>query len=334
MPEQDSLAQDVPIRSLYPLRFIPVCRDHPWGGYRLAEAYGRGSSGCRIAESWEIADRDDGMSVIANGPLAGRSLNAVSKEHMKAILGSAVTGDRFPLLIKLIDARENLSVQVHPGEAAAELLGGEAKSEFWYVLESDNANVWCGFNQVLSKRDFAHAVEAGRCLDHLRVVPVQRHSAVMVEAGTVHAIGEGCLLLEIQQNSDTTFRLYDWDRVDESGQPRPLHVDHALKAIDWGRNSQPVLQPVMLGESEGGSHGRYLSGNPFCVDRYLIHDEVRIPMSGKSFHALFIVEGEVRMDWSHGSDVLVAGSCTLVPAALGDYALNGRATAIRISMVA
>ncbi len=206
--------------NLYPLKFEPVYKNYPWGGSRIPETYHRNVPAGIYAESWEISDHDDGMSVVSNGPLAGQALHDILKNNPGGILGTNVPGTRFPLLIKLIDAKQKLSVQVHPNDETAAHFGGEAKTEMWYLLGDNKTQIYCGLNEGITKESFLQAVEDGTSGKTMRRVPVEKDSAVFVRGGRIHAIDTGCLILEIQQNSNTTYRIYDWGRMGNDGKPR------------------------------------------------------------------------------------------------------------------
>ena len=216
---------------LYPLLFEPVYQDYIWGGQRIAATYGREIDLPVCAESWEISERAEGMSVVSNGPLAGTSLESLIDMHGEALLGQA---GRFPLLIKIIDAAKTLSVQVHPNNDNAAQVNGEPKTEMWYILAADpEACVYLGTEEGVDANTFADAIKQGTVEELLHRIPVKAGDAVFVPGGTMHAIGAGCLLMEVQQNSNTTYRVYDWGRVGHDGQPRELHIDQALTVTQW-----------------------------------------------------------------------------------------------------
>lgn len=301
------------MENLYPLRFRPVYKDYIWGGNRIPKLYGRHEPDGIYAESWEISTHPDGTTAIANGPLAGKTLRDLLPEHKTALLGSGIKGDDFPLLIKLIDARDVLSVQVHPNDANAAAVNGQAKTEMWYFLEGDgSAQIYCGLKPGIGKDEFLTAMENKTFADILQSIPAKKGEAVFVPGGRVHAIGTGCLILEIQQNSNTTYRIYDWDRVDSKGKGRELHIDKALKVIDWKNNGNPLCKV---------SGSTIQNCEYFCLDRFVLSAAQKFPMSGKSFHALFVAEGSGSISWNGGKETLSPGQSWLVPAALGEYTL-------------
>ncbi len=229
------------------LTFTPLFMERVWGGRGLQEAFGKPlPDGAPIGESWELVDRPEAQSVVASGPLAGTELHQLWHEDRERIFGgrAAGAGDRFPILVKLLDARETLSVQVHPPAHLAEELGGEPKNELWYVAgAAPAANLFAGLRKGVSQEDFSTALEAGEDVSEmLHRIEVQVGDALFIPAGRVHAIGAGCLVVEIQQSSDTTYRVFDFDRPGLDGKPRELHVPQSLASIDFS-DLEPALRP-------------------------------------------------------------------------------------------
>ena len=228
-----------------PLTFMPIFMERIWGGRKLESRFGKKlPPGKRIGESWEIVDRPEAQSVVANAPLKGQTLHELWSQHRQEIFGDAPAAPRFPLLIKLLDAEEKLSLQVHPPEKIAAKVGGEPKTESWYVAGAEpNAEIFVGFKGATSRNEFEKSLRAGSVADHVRSLRVKAGDAMFLPAGRFHGIGGGNLLVEIQQNSDTTYRVFDWKRVDVSGKPRPLHVDQALECIDFNDVAPKLLEP-------------------------------------------------------------------------------------------
>jgi mannose-6-phosphate isomerase len=219
-----------------------------WGGRRLeSEFHKKLPPQKRIGESWEIVDRSEAQSVVASGPLRGKTLHELWKQRREEIFGDVPDTPRFPLLIKILDAQEKLSLQVHPPENVASRLRGEPKSEFWYVAAADpDAELFLGFREPLTRDRFEETLRDGNVIDHVHRIAVQAGDAVFLPAGRVHAIGAGNLLIEIQQNSDTTYRAFDWNRTDPvTGTKRDLHVEQAIQCIDF-----EDVQPKLI-QSEG-----------------------------------------------------------------------------------
>ena len=314
------------------MTFKPVYKDYPWGGTRIPETYHRDVPPGIYAESWEIADHQDGMSIVANGPLAGKTFREVLESDSLSIMGSRVVGTKFPLLIKLIDARQKLSVQVHPNDETAAVFGGEAKTEMWYLLGDNDTQVYCGFQDGVTRKNFLQAVENGTCGETMHAIPVKKDNAVFVNGGQVHAIDEGCLILEIQQNSNTTYRIYDWDRMGNDGNPRELHIDQAINVIDWDESPNPQIKSELLVDTDNFKCWKVLQCNYFRLEKLVFSAPLEVPMDGTTFHALFITEGEAVIIWDDETMTSPAGTSILVPAALSAYTLTGNATALRITI--
>ena len=304
---------------LYPLKFEPVYKEYLWGNTRLPSLFGREAPEGIYAESWEVSTHRDGESVVVNGPLAGKTLSAVLAEDGAALLGAAVEGDDFPLLIKLIDAAQPLSVQVHPNNDNAAAVQGEPKTEMWVFLNDEPAKIYCGLIPGTTRVDFQAAMENETFEQVLREVPAEKGGAAFVPGGRVHAIDAGCLVLEIQQNSNTTYRVYDWGRVGADGQPRELHVDKALQVIDFDDADDPACWPVRRGPGI-----RTLCTSPFFVlDELTVDGAMDLNADGQSFHVLFSAEGAFEIVYGDGEVEPVAnGTSVLIPAALGAYSLR------------
>ena len=216
-----------------------------WGGRRLETKFDKKlPPKIRIGESWEIVDRPEAQSVVRDGPLRGKTLHELWTQHRQELFGGVADSARFPLLIKLLDANQKLSLQVHPTEKVAAKLGGEPKTEFWYVAAADpDAGLFVGLKEAMTREQFEGALRSGTIAEHVHTIRVKGDDAMFLPAGRLHAVGAGNLLVEIQQNSDTTYRVYDWDYVDEKGKPRQLHVDQALECIDFSDCKPQLLQP-------------------------------------------------------------------------------------------
>jgi len=221
---------------LYPLIFHPIFKERVWGGRKLEQLYHKAlPPAVPIGESWEISDRPGDASVIANGPLAGKDLRWLMENHADELLGAASQQDgRFPLLIKILDAREKLSLQVHPPSAVARELGGEPKTEFWYVAAAEpGAELYAGLKRGVTREQFERGIRDGTVAGHFHRLSVGAGDAFFLPSGRVHAIGAGLVIFEIQQNSDTTYRVFDWNRLGLDGKPRPLHIEQSLASIDF-----------------------------------------------------------------------------------------------------
>jgi len=223
-----------------PLIFEPILKPRIWGGQRLASLLGKSlPSEVAIGESWEVADLEDDQSIVSRGPAAGQTLGALVRQWGRDILGSAALFEgRFPLLIKYLDAREHLSVQVHPDAAMAARLGGSVriKNEAWYIVYAEpDGCIYRGLRTGVTDGDFRAAIADGTCADLLQHIPVRPGECYYLPSGTVHALGAGVVVAEVQTPSDVTYRVFDWNRVDAAtGQPRALHVAQALECINFG----------------------------------------------------------------------------------------------------
>jgi len=217
-----------------------------WGGRRLESQFGkRLSPNHKIGESWEIVDRPEAQSVVASGPLKGKTLHELWMGSRKEIFGKVSEAARFPLLIKMLDAQEKLSLQVHPPEKIAAKLGSEPKTEFWYVAAAEpGAELFLGFRESTTRDQFEKVLREGSAAEHIHKIRVKAGDAVFLPAGRFHGIGAGNLLVEIQQNSDTTYRVFDWNRVDPAtGKPRQLHIEQALQSIDFNDVKPKLIVP-------------------------------------------------------------------------------------------
>jgi mannose-6-phosphate isomerase len=228
-----------------PIIFEPLFMERPWGGRRLETQFGkRLPPKVCIGESWEIVDRPEAQSIVRDGPLHAKTLHELWTQHQEEIFGDVAKFSRFPLLIKLLDAQEKLSLQVHPPENIARKVGSEPKTEFWYVAVTDsNADLFIGLRKAITRNQFEEAVRAGTVADHVHKIPVTAGNAMFLPAGRLHAVGAGNLLVEIQQNSDTTYRVFDWNRIDENGKARQLHVDQALQCINFDDIEPKLIEP-------------------------------------------------------------------------------------------
>jgi mannose-6-phosphate isomerase len=237
-----------------PLIFAPIFMERMWGGRRLETDFGKKLPAKKcIGESWEIVDRPEAQSVVRSGPLKGKTLHDLWTQHRTEVFGEApktarearALPNRFPLLIKLLDAHEKLSLQVHPPERIAAKLGGEPKTECWYVAAAEpGAKLFLGFTRSLTADKFEEALHNGTAADYVHKIHVKTGDSMFLPAGRLHAVGTGNLLVEIQQNSDTTYRVFDWDRVDQkTGEPRQLHVNEALECIDFTDVTPKLVEP-------------------------------------------------------------------------------------------
>lgn len=303
--------------ALYPLTFQPIFKDRVWGGRKLEQLYGKAlPPQTPIGESWEITDRPEGVSVITNGPLAGRDLRWLMEHHAKELLGdSQPCAGRFPLLVKILDAQEKLSLQVHPPAHKAAELHGDPKTEMWYVADATpDADLFVGLRRGATREEFERRIQDGSVAECFHRIPVQRGDSMFLPSGRVHALGAGNLIFEIQQNSDTTYRVFDWNRVGLDDKPRELHIPQALAAIDF-EDFEPALAP---GEwvAEGSHEARYLAGcELFVVHAIRLPPGGQIGLGGNRVTVLAVTEGRLSVQWADTVCELKPGDFCLVPAA-------------------
>jgi len=318
---------------LYPLRFAPVYFEKVWGGRRLETIMGRNiPQASPIGESWEVSDHPHGRSVIANGPLSGQLLHKVIEASPESLLGYRVReryDDSFPLLMKYLDANDKLSVQVHPDDAYAFMHEGErGKTEMWYVLHADpEAVLIAGLQQGVTVEQFRQALAEGDPSALLYYLPVKTGDTIFIPSGRIHALLSGLLILEIQQNSDTTYRLYDWGRLGLDGKLRQLHVEQALAVTNW-IDYTPTTQIGHV-ELEGVNRKTTLiTCAYFVVEKFDLGSERIFHGDGGSFHVLNCVAGEGALNWAGGAESLAYGDSLLLPASLTDFAIqpNGDAS--------
>ena len=303
-----------------PLKLTPVFKDYIWGGTKLKTDYNKQTDLDIVAESWELSDRPEGQSVVSGGEYDGCSL-----EKYIAIAGKEVLGTRaqdfevFPLLIKLIDAKNNLSVQVHPDDEYALLHeGGYGKTEMWYVMECDSdAYLYYGLNKTLPKDEFKKHIENDTILDILNKVPVHKGDVFFIPAGTIHAIGAGIVICEIQQNSNTTYRVYDYNRKDKDGKPRELHIEKALDVANLVQASE--LLPIPQEGISLLAHCKY-----FTVYRLRVEHKATVKINKESFHSLIVTEGRGIIRINNTETEFNKGDSFFIPAQDGCYEMIGK----------
>ncbi len=273
----------------HPLFFEPLFMERVWGGRRLEQLYHKKlPPGARIGESWEIVDREEAQSVVHDGPLRGQTLHELWHTRRAEIFGGGFEdSERFPLLVKMLDAQDRLSLQVHPPAVLAESLRGEPKTEMWYLAHAEaGAEVYAGLAAPVTRAGFEKALHAGSAADLVQRLPVNEGDTIFIPSGRIHAVGSGCLIVEIQQNSDTTYRVFDWNRNGLDGRPRSLHVDQSLQSIDFD-DVLPAKQP------EPASGTGDLAECPFFrVEKWLLNEERHaLEDTGGRFAIFTVLEG-------------------------------------------
>lgn len=293
------------------LRFQPLYHERVWGGRELARRFGRElPDGGPIGESWEIVDRPEAQSVVRGGLWEGTSLHTLWREHREEVFGvSAPQTSVFPLLVKILDARDTLSLQVHPPDSCAAELGGEPKTEMWAVVDAESgAALYCGVKEGVGRDEFAAALAAGTAADCVPRLLVRSGDAIFIPSGRLHAIGAGLVIFEIQQNSDTTYRVFDWNRVGLDGKPRPLHVEESLRCIDF-TDTNPELTPPDAPVLASCEHFEVMRR------RIVAGRTVSWGHAGE-FSIIAVVSGEVFL----AGEALRSGDFAMVPAALSEEA--------------
>lgn len=319
----------------YPLKFKPVYKDYIWGGRNL-EKLGKVLPEGKVAESWELSCHPDGVSIVENGEFEGTSLGDLISEYGAKILGSSLPDkflEKFPLLIKFIDANDRLSVQVHPEDEYAKLHenGELGKNEMWYIIDAKpGAKLIYGVVPGTTRESFAQAVKEGRIESCLNYIEVKPGDTLNIPAGLVHAIGEGIMLAEVQQNSNTTYRVYDYDRRDKNGSSRPLHIDKALEVINFntsGEASKAEGLKVDLGD--GCSKTYKIANEYFSVELYEADGSIPENADGSRFYIYIFTEGSCELIYGGHTLTAKAGETVLIPAALGPYTLKGKFSALK-----
>lgn len=313
---------------MYPLLLKPVTKDHLWGGTRLKTEYGIDTSAERIAEAWVLSCRKDGENIIENGELRGLTLgDALAKWGSRALGARAEDFEFFPMLIKLIDADKKLSVQVHPGDAyALENEGEYGKTEMWYVIDcKEGAQLIYGFAEKLGKDEFRRRATDGTLAEVCNFVPVKKGDVFFIPAGTLHAIGEGILIAEIQQNSNTTYRVYDYGRLGDDGKPRALHIDKALEVT----RTEPSVTEDTVGETVSYPYGtvRKLGECEYFSSSLLELDGDAVLADGESFISLLLLDGSAELSCKECDLRLKKGDSVFIPCGLGTK-LSGNARII------
>jgi mannose-6-phosphate isomerase len=315
---------------IYPLQFEPILKERIWGGEKLNSVLNKPITSKSTGESWEISTVEGDVSVISNGTLKGISLNEVINNFPKEVLGTTVFdkfGKQFPLLFKYLDAKTDLSIQVHPNdELAKKRHNSFGKTEMWYIMQADkDARIIVGFKNNSNSQEYLSHLENNTLLDILDEVNVKKGDVFFLETGTVHAIGAGLLVAEIQQTSDITYRLYDFDRVDSEGNKRELHVELALEAINYNKVE------TQKNYSKEVNVSNEMVNCPYFTTNYLnLSGELKVSKLPTSFTVYMCTEGVFQLEYNQEQYHYSKGDTLLIPATMTDFNLLGKATLLEI----
>ncbi len=292
------------------ITFKPIYMERIWGGRQLEERYGRELplSGVTYGEAWEIVDREDAQSFAVSGEFSGKSLHELWTNHREEIFGKGLPDSaRFPILIKILDCADELSIQVHPPAAIAPSLGGEPKTEMWFIADSKpGAKLYVGLKNGADKSTFEKAIAEGAVAEQVHAITPEKGQSIFIESGRLHAIGAGFLIHEIQQNSDTTYRVFDWNRTDADGNPRQLHVAECLECIDFNDHEPEMDKP----------DGEILANCPYFKTtlHYLEAGETIANESPDRFSLITVVSGCLEGGYTSGRTLLLPLSASPIPA--------------------
>lgn len=309
--------------TLYPLKFTPILKDKIWGGNKLIKSLGKPTSSGSVGESWELSDVEGNTSIVANGVLKGTSLKTLLQNHKADLVGQKVYdqfGEKFPLLIKYIDAKQDLSVQLHPNDKLAkERHNSFGKTEMWYVMQADdNSNLIIDFNQSVTKDLYLKHLNNKTLPSILNFETVRKGDTFFIEVGRVHAIGAGVMLAEIQQTSDITYRVYDWDRVDNQGNSRELHNDLAIDAIDFNMpNNFKVSYKTQQNRPENLVTCPYFTTNIVEINKTIYKQN-----SHDSFMIYMAVGGDAVFEFDGKPTYLLYGETILIPASIKEFKIT------------
>lgn len=315
------------------LKLLPAEKDYLWGGTKLRDKYGKKSPLTPLAETWECSVHPDGLSIVANGKYAGNSLAEVLKRHPEYLGTKIRKNEHFPILVKFIDAKKDLSVQVHPPDEYAWAHENDyGKSEMWYVVEAEkDARLVYGFEHPMTPGLLKEAIETGSLKKHLHQIPVQKGDVYFIPSGMVHGIGAGTLIAEIQENSNVTYRVYDYGRKDKNGKKRNLHFDQAVKVMDMSVAPDASKRPHLVHYFPGGSRELLCTCEYFEVEHFQIRHKHQFPVSESSFQVLLCLSGKGSLRTTEGAPLsFVKGDCLFLPAGKGGYELSGQTEFLKI----
>lgn len=320
---------------LYPLKLQAPLKDYLWGGTKLKSQFHKKTQLEKVAESWELSCHKDGSSVIVNGEYQGMTLPDYIEKIGKGVLGkNSEAFTYFPILIKIIDAADNLSVQVHPeNEYALKVEGEYGKTEMWYIVDCDeDASLLYGFKEQISKDEFKQRIENNTLLEVCNQVPVKKGDVFFIDAGTLHAIGKGIVIAEIQQNSNTTYRIYDYGRVGVDGRPRQLHVEKAMDVTQLIPPTKPTKAMATMNFFADYDMALLAKSEYFTVYNFNIKKQCNFIADETSFQSILVLDGNLTLVYLDQTLALTKGDSVFIPANMGEYKLVGQAEII-FSMV-
>ncbi len=311
--------------ALYPITFKPILKDKIWGGKKLNVLLNKSSNAPNVGESWEISDVEGDTSIVCNGDLEGQSLKQLLSTYKAELIGEKnykKFGNKFPLLIKFIDAKEDLSIQLHPNdELASKRHNSFGKTEMWYVMQADqDSNLIVGFNQDMTADKYLQHLESKTLTQILNFDKVKTGDTYFIEVGRVHAIGAGVLLAEIQQTSDITYRVFDWDRVDDNGNERELHNDLAIDAFDFNMSDD-----FRVSYNKDTNTSNEMVSCPYFTTNYLnVRHTIKKENQFDSFIIYMCVKGEATIVTTNGRETINKGETVLIPAYIKDFEITSK----------
>jgi mannose-6-phosphate isomerase len=319
------------VNEIYPLVLRPVFKDYIWGGTRL-NLLGKNTDGQKLAESWEASCHSEGMSTIGNGPYKNKTLEEVIEKTGAELIGTKLVDKEFPILLKFLDTSEKLSIQVHPtDEKAKELENQEyGKTEMWYIISAEpEAYIYYGLKENVTQDMLRQAVENGAVEGLLNKVEVEAGDVINLLAGTVHALGSGITAVEVQQNSNLTYRLFDYNRHDASGRPRLLHIEKAIQAIDFSKTEQKKHQGINIKINDNVTRKILAANQYFAVELWDVKDSLIEESDEEGFFIYSIIKGNAKIDYAQGEINLNQGETVFIPAGLDNYIFKGQFQAIK-----
>ncbi|CAM3984913.1 MULTISPECIES: type I phosphomannose isomerase catalytic subunit [Flavobacterium] len=317
---------------LYPLTFKPILKDRIWGGTKLKTYLNKSINSDITGESWELSTVTNDISVVEKGPLKGKNINELIDLYSESFLGKNVVeqfGNQFPLLFKFIDAQQDLSIQLHPNdELAKKRHNSFGKTEMWYVMQADeNSRIVVGFKEDSNKEEYLENLERKSLVSILNEIPVKKGDVFFLETGTIHAIGAGIVIAEIQQTSDVTYRVYDWDRVDANGKGRELHTELALDAINYSTTETKKDYKLVENESINVVDCPYFKTNVI-----LLNEDLKRSRETDAFTVLMCTEGNFDLFHEKECYSFKMGETVLLPAVIEEIIIKGKATILEISI--